>query len=101
MQEFQVTCVTKPNRVSTHEHITHIGNNETQWCLSRESVIRRIDTKSEAFFTIDPSTGKKSYIGVVRESTGKAPYLRCYADKQWNNNLLSLSECDTACELKG
>ena len=31
-------------------------------------------------------------LGVVRES-GKAPYVRTYADGQWNNNLLSLNQC--------
>lgn len=25
MNEYQVTCINKPNRMSSHEHITHIG----------------------------------------------------------------------------
>ena len=26
MNEYQVTCINKPHRMSPHEHITHIGN---------------------------------------------------------------------------
>ena len=26
MKEFEVTCLNKPDRMSAHEHITHIGN---------------------------------------------------------------------------
>ena len=26
MKEFLVMCINKPNRMSSHEHITHIGN---------------------------------------------------------------------------
>ncbi|MCU1531626.1 MAG: hypothetical protein JWO49_1197 [Arthrobacter sp.] len=31
----------------------------------------------------------KAYVGVVTPE-GRSPYLRSYADKEWNNNLLSL-----------
>ncbi|WP_218567647.1 DUF3892 domain-containing protein [Pseudomonas tructae] len=41
---------------------------------------------------IDPVSGARADIGVVREP-GRAPYLRTYADRQWNNNLLSLNQC--------
>jgi hypothetical protein len=92
MNEFKVTCVTKPDRYSQHEHITHIGSATPKWLLTREEAIRRIDSKSEAYYTVDPASGAKAYVGVVRE-TGKAPYLRTHADGKWNNNLLSLDEC--------
>lgn len=92
MSEFEVTCITKPDRENRHEHITHIGNNSSNWCMSRENVVQRIESKSEAFYTTDHRTGKKAYIGVVREA-GKLPYLRTYSDGAWNNNLLALPEC--------
>lgn len=92
MKEYQVTCITKPDRNSQHEHITHVGNTDQKWCLTREDTIKRIDSKLEAFFTVDKATGKKIYIGVVRES-GKSPYLRTYADAKWNDNLLAQPEC--------
>jgi Protein of unknown function (DUF3892) len=97
--EFEVNCVTKPDRSSRHEHITHIGNTNGQWQLTREAAISRIDGKTEDFFTIDRQTGKKVYIGVVREN-GKAPYLRTHADGKWNDNLLAQAECSNGmCKL--
>jgi hypothetical protein len=92
MADVAVTCVTKPNVNSAHEHITHLGNPTAGWKWTREQVIQSIDAKSNTFYVQDPASGKKAYIGVVREN-GKAAYLRTYADGQWNNNLLSLNQC--------
>lgn len=98
MQEYEVTCINKPDRSSSHEHITHIGNIAGNWRLTREDAIRRIDSKESAFYTVDRSTGKKVYIGVVREA-GRSPYLRTYADGKWNDNLLALAECGANCKI--
>ncbi len=100
-QEYEVTCINKPNRASSHEHITHIGNVAGNWRMAREDAIRRIDSKEDAFYTIDRTTGRKVYIGVVRGDGSKAPYLRTYADNKWNDNLLALAECNGACKLIG
>ena len=59
---------------------------------TREQVIASIDAKTNIFYVLDPTNGKRADIGVVREA-GKAPYLRTYADGKWNNNLLSLDQC--------
>jgi len=91
MADAQVTCITKPHPQSAHEHITHLGN-AGHWVWTREQVIESIEAKSNTFFVLDPANGKRAYIGVVREP-GKAPYIRTYADGQWNNNLLSLNQC--------
>jgi hypothetical protein len=101
VKEFEVTCINKPDRFSAHEHITHIGNVAAQWKLSREVAIRKIETKEEAFYTIDRSTGRKVYVGVVRGDGTKAPYLRTYADGKWSDNLLALAECNGTCKLIG
>lgn len=98
-KEFQVTCITKPDRFSTHEHITHIGNMAGNWRLPREDAIRRIDSKQDAFYTIDKATGRKVYVGVVRGDGDKAPYLRTYADGKWNDNLLAQQECGANCSI--
>ena len=95
MSDVQVTCITKPHPQSPHEHITHLGNPRSTnggWLWPREQVIASIDAKTNTFFVIDPLTGQRANIGVVRE-TGKAPYVRTYADGKWNNNLLSLNQC--------
>jgi hypothetical protein len=102
MKEFLVTCINKPNRMSSYEHITHIGNitNDpaNRWRLAREEAIRRIEAKEEAFYTVDRATGNKMYIDVVRE-TGRNPFLRTHADGKWNDNLLAQTECDGTCKL--
>lgn len=98
MKEFEVNCINKPNRDSQHEHITHIGHTVGAWRLTRDAAIARIDKDDEKFYTIDPTTRKRAYIGVVRES-GKHAYLRTHADSRWNNNLLAQQECGTNCKI--
>jgi len=98
MAEYQVTCINKPHHQSAHEHITHIGNTGAGWRMTRETAIHQIDNNINQFFTIDRTTGKKCYVGVVRE-TGKHPYLRTHADGKWNDNLLAQSECNGSCQL--
>ncbi|TCV85865.1 DUF3892 domain-containing protein [Sulfurirhabdus autotrophica] len=92
MADVQVTCILKSHPQSTHEHITHLGNPAANWIWTRESVISSIDAKTNTFYVLDVANSKRADIGVVRE-TGKAPYLRTYADGRWNNNLLSLNQC--------
>jgi hypothetical protein len=101
MKEFQVTCINKPDRMSPHEHITHIGNTANNWRLTREEAIRRIDAQEEAFFTVDRTTGRKMYVAVVRGDGFKAAYLRTHADGKWNDNLLAQYECNGSCKLIG
>jgi hypothetical protein len=92
MADAQITCILKPHPQSTHEHITHVGNPVNQWMWTREQVIESIDAKTNTFYVVDPATGKRADVGVVRQS-GKQPYLRTYADGTWNDNLLSLNQC--------
>lgn len=92
MAEVQVTCITKPHPQSPHEHITHVGNPKAGWKWTREQVIESIDSKANIFFVLDPKSGKRADIGVVRAAR-HAPYLRTYADGYWNDNLLSLDQC--------
>jgi hypothetical protein len=86
--------------MSQHEHITHIGNAQQGWRVSRELAIQKIDSRIEAFLTVDAQTGKRCYVGVVREH-GKHAYLRTHADGKWNDNLLAQSECNGSCQLIG
>jgi hypothetical protein len=88
MTDIHVTCITKPNRESKHEHITHLGNSTGKW--TREAVISWIERKEHTFHT--KVNGKTAYVGVVTPAQG-AKYLRTYADDTWNDNLLALPEC--------
>ena len=92
MADVQVTCITKPHPQSAHEHITHLGNPAGGWKWTREQVIASIDSQSNTFFVLEPNTGMRSNIGVVRPA-GAHAYVRTYADGVWNNNLLSLNQC--------
>lgn len=92
MADVRVTCITKPHPQSSHEHITHVGNPQAGWKWTREQVIASIDAGTNTFFVLDPSTGKRSDVGVVRP-TGRTPFLQTHADGDWNNNLLSLQQC--------
>jgi hypothetical protein len=96
--EYQVTCINKLDRNSRHEHITHIGNTLGNWRMTREMAIAQIEGKINSFFTVDRVSGKRAYVGVVREA-GKAPFLRTYADGVWNDNLLALAECGANCQV--
>ncbi|MDF3931636.1 DUF3892 domain-containing protein [Pseudomonas citronellolis] len=98
MTEHEINCINKSDRNNRHESISHIGNSIQGWVLTRDEAIRRIDDKSEAFYTLDRGTGRRVYIGVVRDY-GKAPYLRTHADGKWNDNLLAQQECGAHCRL--
>ena len=92
MADVQVTCITKPHPQSPHEHITHLGNPAAGWKWGRDDVIASIDAKINTFYVIDPYNQKRSNVAVVRPA-GKSAYLRTHADGDWNDNLLSLSQC--------
>ena len=92
MADVQVTCIKKPHAESPHERITYLGNPRAGWTWPRESVIASTEARTNTFFVLDPKTGKRAEIGVVRVA-GHAPFLRTHADGDWNDNLLSLNQC--------
>lgn len=93
MADVQVTCITKPHPQSPHEHITHLGNPAANWKWTREQVIASIEAKTNTFYVLDPHTGKRADVGVVRPGGVRAPFLQTHADGDWNNNLLALDQC--------
>jgi hypothetical protein len=99
-QEFHINCIRKPDRQSRHEHITHIGNIQGNWMMTREAAIVGIDAGTQAFYTVDLTTGARAYVGVVRPA-GRAPYLQTHADGKWNDNLLAQADCGAACKVIG
>ena len=90
MATVQVTCITKPHPSSPHEHITHIGN-PPNWVWPVKDVIASIEAKTNSFYVKNPFNGKIAYVMVV-PNNGR-PYLRTFADGDWNDNLLSLNQC--------
>lgn len=90
MPDARVTCITKPDRFSADEHITHLGG--ANWYWTREEVIASIDARTNTFHVVD-AQGHRSEVGVVDPGNGRARYVRTYADGIWNDNLLALPEC--------
>lgn len=88
MADIQISCITKPDRNSKYEGITHVGDGTNKW--TRATVVARIEAKENTYFT--RVGGKRADIGVVKPTSGDK-YLRTYADGQWNDNLLALAEC--------
>jgi hypothetical protein len=90
MSDFRITCVTKPNRSSQHEHITNVGGQENGgWYETRDRVVSLIDTNIHTFHTFE--AGRRAEVRTRPGPTGR--YLQTWADGQWQNNLLSLPEC--------
>ena len=87
MADVQVKCISKPDRQSSHESITHLGGDGWKW--PRQKIISSIQDKSNTFYTI--GGGKRAEVAVVNGANG--PYVRTHADGEWNDNLLALPEC--------
>jgi hypothetical protein len=95
MADCRITNIRKRNRMSAHEHITHVGNlvnpDPNKWIWTREMVIASIEAKTNTFYVQE--SGKRSEVGVVYPKDDRAPFIQTHADGFWNDNLLSLPEC--------
>ena len=91
---FRITCINKPNRESRVEHITHVGGFGTsQWKLSVEEVIRRIESRGadhEDFFVL---VGNYEADVFVVSPVDRRKHIRTERDSTKVDNLLSLPEC--------
>jgi hypothetical protein len=89
---FQITCITKPNRESPVDHITHVGGYGTSpWKLTVEDVIQRIESGREQFF-VHVGLYEADVI-VVPETAHKRKHIKTKPDATQKDNLLSLPEC--------
>ena len=91
---FQITCITKPDRNSPVEHITHVGGfGSGPWKLTVEDVIRRIESRGpdhEDFFV---KVGNAQADVFVVYPEGRRKYIKTEPDWTKKDNLLSLAEC--------
>jgi Protein of unknown function (DUF3892) len=87
MADVQVTCVTKPDRNSPHEHITHLGGRTWHWTI--QEVITSIQNGMNTFYTFD---GRRRAEVRVRERNGRR-FVQTQADGYWTDNLLALDAC--------
>lgn len=89
MTSHRITHIRKPDRDSTHEHITHVAYDG--YVHTREEVIRLIEAKTASFYVLE--NHNRSEVGVVHPDRPRLPFLRTHADGKWNDNLLSLPPC--------
>ena len=92
---FQITCITKPDRYSPVEHITHVGGfGNSAWKLPVETVMQRIESKAadhEDFFVRVGNA--EANVFVVPASATKRKHIKTTRDSTTQDNLLSLPEC--------
>ena len=94
MPDCQITCITKPNVHSLHEHITRVGN--PAWSMKTlpvETVINSIKNNIDSFYVHD-AHGNRANVYVVAASANIREHIRTYADGKWSDNLLSLNQCN-------
>ena len=92
MADYQVTCVTKPNRYSQYEHITHLGGPAGGgWVLPTAQIINLIDSGTDTFYTWDGRNRANIYVR-VNPRTG-LKFVQTDADGDSRNNLLNLEAC--------
>lgn len=87
MADRQVTCIIKPDRDSTHEHITHLGG--YGWCWPVERVMNALYSGTDTFYTWD---GRKRAEVKIRVRNGRR-FVQTQTDGDWSNNLLSQETC--------
>ncbi|MEJ0091319.1 MAG: DUF3892 domain-containing protein [Limisphaerales bacterium] len=100
MAEYKITCVVRSDAGSGNEHITHIGNQEDKWLLSKEAVIQHIQSNAHQFYTGDAKGSTKSHVSIVKELK-KPAYLRAHSHNKWNDSLMALPDCGEDCKFLG
>ncbi len=89
---YEISCITKSNRTSEHERITHIGgfNNGTKWRITQEEAVVAIETDKWNFHVT--KDGKTADVIVSKSALGNK-YIKTKNDGSQPDNLLSLPEC--------
>ena len=83
----QITCINKPDRYSTNEHITHVGG---PWGkITVEEVISNIEKRvCDYYVSVDGFTIDVTIVNGVNRK-----YIKTRPDSTGKDNLLALPEC--------
>jgi hypothetical protein len=92
MQSIQILCIVKPNPISSHEHITHVGTSISNALIPVEQVIRNIKTRVAKYFVRD-AQGNTADVLVVPMTMRRREHIRTVRDGKYTDNLLSLNQC--------
>lgn len=90
---YEVECISKDDRDSRVERITHIGGSNsdgTRWRVSSDEAIRNIEAGVWSFFVRGKT--RQDNVIVQRSASGRK-YLKTDGDRVDDNNLLYLDEC--------
>ncbi|UVK53335.1 DUF3892 domain-containing protein [Mesorhizobium sp. AR02] len=90
---FQIKCINKPNRDSSVEHITHVGDAGIPWKLPVEVVIARIESSGPDHEDFYVRVGTIEANVIVVSPAGHRKHIRTTRDSTVRDNLLSLPEC--------
>lgn len=87
--DFEVNCIVKRGgHYNPHERIESLGSNG-RWMLSESSMIARIESRQESFYT----TVNGQRAGIIVAVHNGRKYLKTTADGYAPNNLLNLDDC--------
>ena len=88
----QITCITKPDRLSDHEAISNVGGirgNGSRFHISRSDCSIDIHYRTESYFV---QVGADRVVVLSYQHSGKW-YIRTLPDDTQRDILLSLPEC--------
>lgn len=89
----QIICINKPNRDSSHEHITHIGGNwgigGSKEKITVETAISHIEAKAYEYYV---SVGGYTTDVIVVNGVYRK-FIKTKSDSTGKDNLLALQEC--------
>jgi hypothetical protein len=92
MQLIQIVCIVKPQPMSPHEHITHVGTKISTFLVPVEQVISNIKKRLARYF-VEDVYGNRAEVVVVPQSPHRREHIQTISDGKFSDNLLSLNQC--------
>ena len=87
----QIKCISRTERMSPHERITHVGGYESsQWKITLNDAIGKIERGEQAFSV---QAHRKTVGVIVAVSPSGIKYLKAEVDGDQPDTLLRLPEC--------
>ncbi len=88
----QISCIVKTDRLNPHEAIETVGGGSgpNRWTMPQQRAIQGIENLEWQFFVYQG--GREVDVVVARSQWGHK-YLKTRADREHENNLLSLNTC--------